>query len=342
MKFEVFDANSIDRKTWNERVASVPEGSVFQTTFWADLLQDYLLYRPLYFVLKDDTGVQGECLAFIRGIVHQGLFERPLLHLMIPAVQKAFPQLHWQEGPLVFGKDLEKKAQCLKFFMQSVIEFAKKNKIKSIGNATFPQIADYNSLVKEEDLNLWVRKKWATFIIDLEEEEKILWERLKPSTRNKIRNANKTNISVKRLENENELKQYQSFREASGKELKRRVSSYDNLLYMWRHLKLNNCCDFFAAFFEGSIIASLGLWYFNKNMYEWGVYNSRYASANRLHASDILKWKVIEFGKNSDFNYYNLAGVNPQPPDNKEKGIYEFKQKWGGQFKEYWMYDWRG
>ena len=36
-------------------------------------------------------------------------------------------------------------------------------------------------------------------------------------------------------------------------------------------------------------------------------------------------------------NYYNLAGFNPYPESEKEKGIFNYKKKWGGKKTDYWI-----
>ena len=36
-------------------------------------------------------------------------------------------------------------------------------------------------------------------------------------------------------------------------------------------------------------------------------------------------------------NYYDLAGANPNPLTEKEKGILRYKKKWGGKKHEYYI-----
>ena len=36
-------------------------------------------------------------------------------------------------------------------------------------------------------------------------------------------------------------------------------------------------------------------------------------------------------------NWYDLSGVNLNPSNKKEEGIFKYKKKWGGLQKDYWI-----
>ena len=47
-----------------------------------------------------------------------------------------------------------------------------------------------------------------------------------------------------------------------------------------------------------------------------------------------MKWAVLEWGHDQGLRTFDLAGVNPAP-EGKEVGIRQFKEKWGGTYREY-------
>ena len=55
----------------------------------------------------------------------------------------------------------------------------------------------------------------------------------------------------------------------------------------------------------------------------------------KLYSQDLIKWKIIEWGVQRKMNYYDLAGANPNPTSEKEKGILRYKRKWGGKRYDY-------
>ena len=75
--------------------------------------------------------------------------------------------------------------------------------------------------------------------------------------------------------------------------------------------------------------------FFNNYINEWGVARTPQDSDNRLYSQELLKWKIMEWGIENKFRYYDLTGVNPEPKDEKEAGIFKFKQKWGGELMLY-------
>ena len=76
----------------------------------------------------------------------------------------------------------------------------------------------------------------------------------------------------------------------------------------------------------------------NKQIFEWGVGRSELDYSKKLYSQDLLKWKIIEWGKENNCDYYDLSGVNPSPETDKESKIFRYKKKWGGELIQYKMY----
>ena len=90
------------------------------------------------------------------------------------------------------------------------------------------------------------------------------------------------------------------------------------------------CLNIFLAYYEGKPVGGLGVSSFNNFINEWGVGRSEIDFSKKLYAQDLIKWKIIEWGKENKLNYFDLSGVNPIPSNSKEEGIFRYKKKWGG------------
>jgi len=337
MHIEIFDSKTIDKSYWNEHVASLPEGPVFQTSFWADFLEEYMLYQPVYFRVKDGDETKAICLGFITAHNHYGYFEKPVLHKFLPLKRNLLPSFMCQEGILVFEDDEQKKKEIARFLLDKIISFCRQNRVVNIQSFTLP-ILGRSQILFEDDCPL-EKKKWATYLMDLQQSEDSAWKNLKHVARKAVNKASRDGIRVERIEDETQLRALYDFnREENLKRTGRKGYSYDNSLVMWKHLRKGNCVERFVAYHEDRMIGSLGIWHYNGNLYEFASVQSEYAYENKLYSGDAIKWEIIKWGIKNGYRWYNLAGVNPKPKTPKEEGIRRFKEKWGGEYREYFEY----
>ena len=59
-------------------------------------------------------------------------------------------------------------------------------------------------------------------------------------------------------------------------------------------------------------------------------YALRKSGKSKDEIESIISGYLIEWGLENNMKWYNLAGFNPEPVSEKEKGIFRFKKKWGG------------
>jgi hypothetical protein len=337
VQLETFDSKKIDKQHWNTLVASLPEGIVFQTSFWADFLEEYMLYKPMYFYVKDRDETKAICLGFTIAYNHYGYFEKPILHRLLPLGRNLFPSFMCQEGILVFEDDEQKKREITQYFLNEIILFCKKNRIVNIHLLTLPILGPSQTLL-DNDCSL-KKKKWATYLVNLQQSMDSAWKNMEHSARKAINKALKDGILVERVKDEVQLRVIYDFNREEILKKGHRVYSYDNHRIMWKHLKKGNCVEQFVAYHEGRIIGSLGIWHYNGTLYEFASVQSEYAYENKLYGSDAIKWEIIKWGIQNGYRWYNLAGVNPEPKTPKEEGIRRFKEKWGGEYREYFEYN---
>ncbi|MBN2289727.1 MAG: GNAT family N-acetyltransferase, partial [Candidatus Glassbacteria bacterium] len=115
-----------------------------------------------------------------------------------------------------------------------------------------------------------------------------------------------------------------------------RSTSLRNLTEMWRILRPAGMLEIFLASRQGELLGGLGVWQHAGVVVEWGSVQSERARVEKLYCSDLLKWEVIRWGHGRGYRLYDLAGVAPDPDraDPKKRGIYQFKAKWGGRYRE--------
>ena len=200
MRIEIFDGKTINKQRWNKLVAGLPEGTVFQTSFWADFLEEYMLYQPVYFCVKDGDETKAICLGFITAHNYYGYFEKPILHRFLPLARNLLPSFMCQEGILVFEDDEQKKREIARFLLDKIISFCKKNRFVNIQSLTLP-ILGRSQILLEDDCPL-ERRKWATYLVNLQQSEDSAWKNLKHAARKAINKASRDGIRVERVEDE--------------------------------------------------------------------------------------------------------------------------------------------
>lgn len=336
MRFETFGSKTIDKQRWNKLVASLPEGTVFQTSFWDDFEEEYMLYQPIYFCVKEGGETKAICLGLITAYNHYGYFEKPILHRLLPLARNLLPSFKCQEGILVFEDDEQKKTEIARFLLGEIISFCRRNRVVNIQSFTLP-ILGHSHILIEDNCPL-ERKRRATYLVNLQQSEETAWKNLKHAARKAVNKASRDGIRVERVEDEPQLRALHDFNREERLKMGLKTYSYNNSLVMWKHLRKGNCVELFVAYHEDRMIGSLGIWHYNGNLYEFASVQSEYAYENKLYSGDAIKWEIIKWGIRNGYRWYNLAGVDPEPKTPKEKGIRRFKEKWGGEYKEYFEY----
>ena len=188
--------------------------------------------------------------------------------------------------------------------------------------------------------------RWATYIVDCQGSEEALWRRLKPSARKSIRKAQDRGLTVRRLASREEMPPYIQFAKRAARASGRTLSGQPDLLMAWDCLREQACLEFFVAELRGECVSALGVRGQGVWVSEFGSYQSLRDRTERLHAQDLIKWEVIRWARRCGLRYMDLAGVNPEPATAKERGIRQFKEKWGGRYVEFpqvqrqWVCSW--
>ncbi|PIO02733.1 hypothetical protein COU38_01895 [Candidatus Micrarchaeota archaeon CG10_big_fil_rev_8_21_14_0_10_54_18] len=180
------------------------------------------------------------------------------------------------------------------------------------------------------------KKEWATFLLDLRRGKEELWAGVDKATRKIVRRTREKGVEVRTAENEEDYAAYHAVMNENRR--RNKVKEYPYSRAFWELFKEAGMGEIFVAELDGRILGGLTASLYNDYVNEWGAALSNKAREEKIYASDAVRWAVIEWARAKGAHYYDLTGVNPAPRDEKEKGIYRFKEKWGGDFKEYCEY----
>lgn len=236
----------------------------------------------------------------------------------------------WFGGPTLQGDRTEKK-DCLYFICKSLEE------IECIGikDATpnynaFEDSREWSEVYSE--LGFLLERKWATYLVDLRRGIDVLQGNLQSGLRKNIRKLQEKDHSVKDILDPQVFDDYlliiAEARERGG------LSPLD-LRGILNKVKHNPWRRYFVLYVEGRPVACQGLIFNNRVATEVVLGISNHAINNKIYAGDLIKWKILEWCVAKGIGWYDLAGVSPIPQNEKEKGIYIYKQKWGGNYIEY-------
>lgn len=338
MKTEIFEENS--PAAWDSLLKTVPESTFFQSAAYAEVIQaDFEKFgkKPVYFIAKEGERAACALLAFENSPVKKAL-ETAFFQKTAKTVSKAFKTLEWTNGPLILEPSLSNES--LNSLLKQVIAHAKKRGLMQIAG-TLPPLANVQASGEIEtafSANGFKKKDAATFIVDTEKPEAELWKQLDKTARKAVEDCKSQGVTVSLVETKKEFGGYlellQEFRKKSGLLMPPFYPSER----VWEKLR-GKGIDVFVAKKDGEIISGIGVAYFNRNVTEIAVARSSKEFDEKIYAQDLLKWEVIRWCSANGFAHYDLAGVAPEPTTPKEKGIHQFKAKWGGNKVKYASFD---
>jgi len=311
---------------WDERLSRSRFGNIYQTTRYAEYASKRLGWQPVYvrFLHGNDTVSQLLMFKYSR---HEKKIGVSTISKLMPGKMKAMLQNYrWAYGPVILNDEYHNDAyRALGNFLSGLEG--------RINGTTHP--LDSNN--EELEIQGCKKEKWGTFLVDLTLDKQELWQLLdKKAARKNIERARERGVTVRAMQ-DGDLQAYYDLLKETREMLEVGAYNYDDIYDLWHILKDAGFAGF-MAYQDGRPLSGLLISTFNKYINEWGVARSLYDAENHLYSQDVIKWAIIEWGHDNDCSYYDLTGVNPNPTDEKEKGIFRYKQKWGGRLAHYTMH----
>ena len=241
----------------------------------------------------------------------------------VPGLEKTV--YFWIYGPIIFTPELYSD-------IHSAFGKFLKSKNNRIYGTTSPLLANDEQILKKN----YSVKEWSTYLIDLTKTKDDLYKNIhKHSGRKNIERSIRRGVEIEEI-NEKSLEDYQTIRNEFKESMGEPKMDFQQALAWWKLMKPLGYTGFLARK-EGKPVGGLLFSYFNKVIVEAGVARSKEDFSENLYSQDLIKWKIIEWGVENNMKYYDLAGYNPHPVDEKEEGIKKYKAKWGGEQRTYWI-----
>lgn len=313
MSFTIELVENEPPQDWNVQILKNPLGNIFNSKEYAEFARLQFGWKPIFCRIFDSTG---------NAILHVVLFEYTPGIEKIPTflhgiTKKVKNSLRWYYGPISSSQE------AISFFFSHLKEMQ-----KTVYGTTHPFSSLYYSYFK--------KTLWSTFLIDLAKSKNELYSNLsKHNARKNIERSIERGVIVEKIENDS-IEKYEKLLDEYRESMNLTELNSREIPDMWRILRPAGFSGFIAKK-DGMPIGGLLFSSFNNYINEWGVARSMVDKNEKLYAQDLIKWKIIEWGVENNMNWYDLSGANPNPTTEKEKGILEYKKKWGGIQKNYWI-----
>jgi len=213
--------------------------------------------------------------------------------------------------------------------------FCRKEGIPTISSSPFPKAAE--GFLPDG----WKSNNWATLVVNLQQPEDALWRNLKKPAKKAIKSARERGVSVRRIDSLQDLRKYYDFACECATRYGKKMYGFIDMETMWRHFRSNAIYETFVAEKDNELLDGLGIWGFGGMISEHGAFQSERGFKEKLYGGDLIKWEVLQWGSRKGYRMYDLAGVSPNPQTGKERGIRQFKEKWGGEYQLYLQVSWR-
>ena len=297
---------------WNQFFLDVGYGIFSQTVEYSKYANKWIGWEPFFVQILDD-----ENNVLLQNLIFQ---YNPGVSKIPSIAQKFYKKFkksyRWSYGPVSLNEDA-----IVAFF-----EHFKKNG-KKFYCTTHPLLSQPN---------LRNMKRWSTSLIDLHDTKETIEKNLdKHSCKKNIKRSAERGVKVVNMSEKN-FADYYDLLKKFKKETDHTEPNYEELKDFWDILKPVGF-DGFLAYKDDIPIGGLTFGHFNNHIVEVGLARSNIDYTEKLYSQDLIKWKIIEWGLEKNLRWFDLAGFNPEPENEKEAGIMKYKEKWGGKRFDYWV-----
>ncbi len=323
---------------WEQWQALKPDETGFeQSQQWARTLTELESASPFYLVV-----VEGERVVASLMLVHhipwdreRNRPQRSLRHWLSGTSQG---WITWGAGPSVLTVDDGEIQSALRLMIEWVDEYAAERKVLSVkgGFAHTSQVGAHANTRKLFEEFGFHHVLWATYLVDLNQNEEELWRSLEAAARKAVKRARREGVKVEQIQSLEELQMYffEPYRRFS--------TAFDRGTVPWRNTEvtwLENSPPRYAFYRaynnQNETLAVLGVHTYNGTSTEISSAMSPEAFEMKIPAQDILHWEIFRDLQKRGSHTFDLAGVDPDPENRKAQGIRRFKKKWGGRYIEF-------
>ena len=295
MKLDIEVADECDACLWNKFVKTNPYATPYHLWEYGKSLSLTYGYKRFYLIAKENEEIVG-ILPLIQ--VKSFLFKDKLISL--PFCE--------------YGGQLSESNHVARSLWKIAIKVAGKLKVDYIeirNPSNVPDIDEYYRI-----------RRYVTFKIDLTKSKENLWLNLDKKTRNAVKKAMKNRVKVEEAKNEDDLKLYYRLYLKTQKRHGSPPNDFRLFCNIYRQLQPMGVMKILLAKYQEKAIGGIIVFHFNSIIYWWG--NVTEPSYRHLNPTNLLLWKMIEWGNENGFKIFDLGRTR------RGTSIYHFKSGWGG------------
>nr|MBC8444360.1 hypothetical protein [Candidatus Woesearchaeota archaeon] len=205
MKYSFKIKTDVD-STWNDVLMNSTHASFFQSTNY--LNSNSKDFFPIFiYILDENNNIVGQLgLRIIKTVVrYSSPFLRRILHLISSITSRGI----WLDGPIIHSNDKTVRLEILQTMIDAIKIVSDKYDLVHIEGYT----PGYDLLIDDNykkifSKNNFIIQDYITFILNMEKNIDDIWSNLPKRLKQDVNRAKRRNISVKQLEQYDDLKQY--------------------------------------------------------------------------------------------------------------------------------------
>lgn len=325
---------------WDELLESAGfEAGLHQTTFWADVKSQSDHSQPIYLRARCGDKVVASLLLFRTFSIKKPGSIRSYIKTIIED-GSIHGRLEWLYGPVIYNKNYAYDA--LGALLLWIDKYTKKKHIKLTKGGSFSRTSCFRNDKQACSIyqkHGYIPNIWANILFDLSPSEENLWINLRKNRRRDISLAKRMGAQFIEITTWDEF--YKHFY-LPYKETENYYNRKYDMVDAWKYQiakDKKNYYNFYIVIDEAkNTLATMATYTFNKVSSEMAVCITPRAKERKIPAQDLIQWNTIIEAKRRGSVIFDFAGICPNPTTPKEKGIHQFKKKWGGAYDEYMIF----
>ena len=303
----VNDIKQIDKNQWDAFVESHPQGTVFQTCEMFEVYQNTSHNQPIVVAVLEKGRVLGLLLAVL-------MWNGNAISKLLTARSIIIG------GPLALNDD----GNVLKLLLQGYRNALPLCTIYSEIRPIYCMDSMAGFLKKEG----FKRKGHYNLTLDVDGKEQVLWEGMHKERQRNVKHAEKVGLEFKEVKDDESVDRVVEMIRCTYK--RKRVPMADFDLLFQAKKALSEHISFFAAYYEGNVIAGQIRLCYKDLVYAWFAGSDENYFKQR--PNDFLMWNVICWAHNKGYKHFDFGGGGePGVP----YGVRDSKLKYGCKMFDY-------
>lgn len=308
-----FDVISPKKETLNEFVFKSQYSTFFQTGYMLDIYSEVPGCEPISLAAVKDNEILAS-LVGVKFIEKDGVFKRFSTHSTI------------RGGPIWVDSEIGRKAA-----MSLIQEYNRRTKNVSLFNKIYPMYD--NGLPEVLQPYKYEQEDFLNFLVNLNRSEEEIWNSMNKKRRYGVRKAEKNNLKVKEVENEDEVKIFYELLKETSESANIPIKDYKLFSNIFNILVPKGLSTIYLASYNSTYIGGMLTLDYKNIIYDWYACSSR--KHLHLYPNDYLVWHVLSKGSKNGYSLFDFGGAgNPDKP----YGVREFKREFGGDVVNYGTY----